>query len=160
MVFSDEKFFHCIHIGPSQNSPICVVGAHGRPARKADLNPDVCINEHSQRNPGTMVGAAMVNGIVFLPCFIEEGVRINSECYIRMLNDVYLPHCLARFGTDTSSWWWQEDNAPSQTSRREIQLLTWLPCSPDLGTLDFNFGKSGKRRLATVNSRPNWNCAS
>ena len=73
VVFSDEKFFRWNYQGPAQNSPIWVTGAHGRPARKADLDPDVCINEHSQRNPGTMVGAAMVNGIVFPPCFIEEG---------------------------------------------------------------------------------------
>ena len=53
----------------------------------------MCINEHSQRNPSTMVGAAMVNGIDFPPCFIEEGVRINTECNIRMLDDG-----------------WQEDN--------------------------------------------------
>ena len=95
VVFSDEKFFRWNYQGPAQNSPIWVTGAHGRPARKADLDPDVCINEHSQRNPGTMVGAAMVNGIVFPPCFIEEGVRINADCYIRMLDDVYLPHCMA-----------------------------------------------------------------
>ena len=108
----------------AQNSPIWVVRAHGRAARKADLDPDVCINEHSQRPP----------------FFIEEGVRI-----IRMLDDVYLPHCMARLGTDTSSWWWQEDNAPSHTSRRtkaflkerEVQLLTWPLCSPDLSPLDF-----------------------
>ena len=44
-----------------------------------------------------------------------------------------------RLGTGTSSWWWQEDNAPSRTSRRtkaflkerEIQLLAWPPCSPN-----------------------------
>ena len=78
----------------------------------------------------------MVNSIVFPPGFIEEGVRINTECYIRMLDDVYLPHCMARLGTDTSSWWWQEDNAPSGALKRflkcEIQLLAWPPCSPDL----------------------------
>ena len=68
------------------------------------------INEHSQRNPGTMVGAAMVNGTVFPPCFIEEGVLVNTECCIRMLDNVYLPHCMARLGTDTSSRWWQKDN--------------------------------------------------
>ena len=44
----------------------------------------------------------MVNGIVFPPCFIEEGVRINTECNMRMLDDVCIPHCMARFGTDTS----------------------------------------------------------
>ena len=32
----------------------------------------------------------MVNGIVVPPCFTEEGVRINTECYIRMLDDVSL----------------------------------------------------------------------
>ena len=95
VVFSDEKLFHWSYTGPSQNSPIWVVGAHGRPARKADLDPDVCINEHSQRNPGTIVGAAMVNGIVIPPCFIGEGVRTNTD----------LPHCMAHLDTDTSNWW-------------------------------------------------------
>ena len=145
VVVSDEKIFRWNNQGPAQSSPIWVVGAHGRPGRKADLDPDVCINEHSQRNPGTMVVAAMVNGIVFPPCFIEEGVRINAECYTRMLDDVYLPHCMARSGTDTLSWW-QEDNAPSHTSRRtkaflkerDIQLLTWPPCLPDFSRLDFH----------------------
>ena len=33
------------------------------------------------------------------PCFIEKGVRISTECCIRMLDDVYLPHCMARLGT-------------------------------------------------------------
>ena len=115
----------------------------------------MCIHEHSQRKPGTMVGAAMVNGIVFPPCFIEEGVRTNAECYIRMLDDVYLPHCMARFGTDTSGWWWQEDNAPSHTSRRtkaflkdrDIQLLTWPPCSPDLSPLDFHLWQAWETAL-------------
>ena len=91
VVFTDEKFFRWNYQGPAQNSPICVVGADGRLARKTDLDPDVCTNEHSQRNPGTLVGATMVNGIVFPPCFIEEGVRIKAECCIRMLDDVYLP---------------------------------------------------------------------
>ena len=62
VVFSDEKFFCWNYQGPARNSPIWVVGAHGRPVRKAHLDPDVCINKYSQ---GTTVGAAMVNGIVF-----------------------------------------------------------------------------------------------
>ena len=76
VVFSDEKFFRWNYQGPAQNSPIWVVGAHGRPPRKADLEPDMCTNEHSQRGRraqrrlGTMVGAAIVNGIVFPSCFI------------------------------------------------------------------------------------------
>ena len=52
---------------------------------------------------------------------------------------------MTRLGTDTSSWWCQEDNAPSHTSRRtkaflkerEIQLLNSI----------FTSGKSGKRQL-------------
>ena len=156
MVFSDEKFFRWNYIGPSQNSPIWVVGAHGRPARKADLDPDVCINEHSQRNPGTMVGAAMVNGIVFPPCFIEEGVRINTECYIRMLDDVY-------FATLHGAPWHRHvelvvagrQRPITHTSRRtkaflkerEIQLLTWPPCSPDLSPLDFHLWQEWETAL-------------
>ena len=146
MVFSDEQFFRWTYTQPRQNSPFWVTGAHQRPPREADLDPEMCINEHSQRNPGTMVGAAMVNGMVSPPCFVEEGVRMNTERYIRILDDVYLPHCTAHVGTDTSSWWWQEDNAPSHTSRRtgallkgrEIQLRTWPSCSPDRSPLDIH----------------------
>ena len=61
----------------------------------ADLDPDMCVNEHSQRNPSTMVGAAMVDGIVFPPCFMEEGVCVNTGCHVRMLDDVCFPHCIA-----------------------------------------------------------------
>ena len=68
---------------------------------------------------------------------------VNAECYIRMLDDVYLPHCMARLGTDTSSWWWQEDNAPS----RDIQLLAWPPCSPDLSPLDFHLSQGWETAL-------------
>ena len=61
----------------------------------------------------------------------------------------------ARLGTDTSSWWWQEDNAPSHTSRRtktflnerEIQFLTWPPCSPDLSPLDFHLWQEWETAL-------------
>ena len=91
VVFSDEK--------------ILLLELHWTRAEQPNLGgwspQETGINEHSQPNPSTVVGAAMVNGIVFPPCFIEEGVRINTECYIRMLDDVYLPHCMARLGTDT-----------------------------------------------------------
>ena len=62
---------------------------------------------------------------------------------------------MAHLGTDTSSWWWQEVNAPSHTSRRtkaflkerEIQLLTWPPCSPDLSPLEFHLWQEGETAL-------------
>ena len=66
-----------------------------------------------------------------------------------MLNDVYLPHYMARLGTDTSIWWWQEDNAPIKAflKEREIQLLTWPPCSPDLSPLDFHIWQEWETAL-------------
>ena len=65
------------------------------------------------------------------------------------------PHWMACFGTDTTSWWWQQDNAPSYSSRRtnaflkerEIQLLTWPPCSPDLDPLDFHLWQEREMAL-------------
>ena len=48
----------------------------------------------------TMVGAAIPSGIIFPPCFIEEGIRTNTECHIRMLEDANLPHCMARLGAE------------------------------------------------------------
>ena len=49
----------------------------------------------------------------------------------------------------------QEDNAPSHTSRRtkaflkerDIQLLTWPPCSPDLSPLDFHLWQAWETAL-------------
>ena len=55
VVFSDEKFFRWNYQGPAQNSPIWVTGAHGRPARKADLDPDVCT--HQPAHQGVFEGA-------------------------------------------------------------------------------------------------------
>ena len=69
MMFSDEKFFRWNYTGTSQNSPSWVVGVHGRPTRKADLDPDVCIN--------------------------EIGCAHQHRCCIRMLDDVCLPHRMA-----------------------------------------------------------------
>ena len=88
----------------------------------------MCASTHSQHNPSTMAGAAMVNGIDFPPCFIEEGVHINTEYYIRMLEDVYLPHFMAQ----------TRRAGGRRTSANSI----------------FTLGKSGKWHLATVNSRP------
>ena len=51
MVFSDEKSFRWNCAGLAQNSLTLVIGAHGKPARKAELDPDVCINEHSPTQP-------------------------------------------------------------------------------------------------------------
>ena len=112
---------------------------------------DMYINEHSQRNPG---GRRDGERHRFLSVLHRRGC-INTECYIRMLDDVYLPHCMARLGTDTSSWWWQEEIAPSHTSRhtkaflkeREIQLLTRPPCSPDLSQLDFHLWQEWETAL-------------
>ena len=109
----------------------------------------------------------MVNGIVFPPCFLEEGVRIDTECYIRILEDVYLPRCKVRFGTDTTCRWRQEDNAPSHTRRRtkaflkerEIQLLTCPPCSPDLSPLDFHLWQEWETALGDRSSSPSLRCA-
>ena len=42
---------------------------------------------------------------------------------------------------------------------REIQLLTWPPCPPDLSPLDFHLWQEWKQRLAIVNSRPSLSCA-
>ena len=149
VVFSDEKFFRWNYTGQSKNSPIRVMGAHGRPPRKADLDPDVCINEDSQRNP----------------VLHRRGCAHQHRMLHLELDDVCLPHCMARHGTDTSSWWWQEDNAPSHTSQRsktflkerESQLLTSPPCSPDLSHSIFTSGKSGKRHWESVSSSPNSN---
>ena len=80
-----------------------------------DRSRSRCVHQRAQPAQPRHHGAAIVNGIVFPPCFIEEGLRI-TECYIRILNDVHLPHWTAR----------------------EIQLVTWPPCSTNSSPLDFH----------------------
>ena len=86
----------------------------------------------------------------FPPYFIVEIMRINSECNIRILDDVILSHWMSSLDTDTSSWWWQEINMSSHVSRRFKTFLKERILSD----------KSGERRLTIVNPRVNWNCAS
>ena len=118
---------------------------HGRPAREADLDPDVCINEHSQqtRHHG---GHRDGERHRFPTVLHRRGRAHNTKCNSRMLDDV----CLPRHGTDTSSWRWKE---------REIQLLAWPPCWSDLSPLDFTSGKCGKRRWESASPSPNVSCA-
>ena len=146
VVFSDEKFFRWHYTGPAQNSPIWVVGAHGKPARKAGSRSR-CVHQRAQLAQPQVPRRAPPwwTASFSRRASSKRGVRINAESCIRMLDDVYLPQCMARLGTDTSSWWWQEDNAPSHTSRRtkaflkerKIQLRTWPPCSSDLSNSIF-----------------------
>ena len=67
-----------------------------------------------------------------------------------MLNDV-LAILHVALGTDTSSWWWQEDNTSRRPKtflkEREIQLLTWPPCSPDLRPLDLRLRQEWETAL-------------
>ena len=67
-----------------------VVGALIRPAREADLDPDVCINEHSQRNPGTMVGAAMVSGMI-----VRRMSALDPEAAEKACTTGFIHRCLA-----------------------------------------------------------------
>ena len=155
VVITDEKFFRWNYTGPAENSPIWVVGAHGDTCTKGGSRSRYVHQRAQPAQPRHHGGRSDGERHRFPAVLHRRGVRVNTECYIRMLDDVYLPHCMARLGTDTSSWWWQEDNAPSHTSRRtkaflkerEIQLLSWLPCSPDLNALDFHFWQEWETAL-------------
>ena len=105
MVFSDEKFFRWQCTQPRQNRPIWVTGARGRPPRKADLDQDMCTNEHSQRNLSVMEGAAMVNGIVSRPVASKKAFASTRSALRAMIvrtmssldPDAAQKDCIAKF---------------------------------------------------------------
>ncbi|QQP49253.1 Putative dde superfamily endonuclease [Caligus rogercresseyi] len=79
--------------------------------------------------------------------FVPEGVKINKEVYLSMLNDQVLPWIKAKYGETFFTF--QQDSAPAHGSKLVQEWckqnfpafwdkFTWPPSSPDLNVLDFS----------------------
>uniref|UniRef100_A0A914DXS1 Transposase n=1 Tax=Acrobeloides nanus TaxID=290746 RepID=A0A914DXS1_9BILA len=102
-----------------------------------------------------MVWACITHKGKGLLTFIEEGVKINHEIYVRLLEDEMLPWAKDTFGWDEEEeafledWCFQQDSAPSHRARQtqawlQVNVPDWItpqqwpPYSPDENGLDYS----------------------
>jgi transposase len=81
--------------------------------------------------------------------FIPNGIKINTEEYIRILKDHVKPWIEANYDLQNTKIVFQQDGAPAHTSKRTQEWLKnnlpdywgkdlWPPNSPDLNPLDYS----------------------
>ena len=80
--------------------------------------------------------------------FIDTSkTKVNSECYIKLLDDNLLPDCRTLY--PDNDFIFQQDGAPSHTGRITQEHLDantpefigkddWLPQSPDINPMDYH----------------------
>jgi hypothetical protein len=136
IVFVDEKKFVVDAQVNRQNSRVIV-------ADPADVPP-----VFETKNPASVMvfGAVANDGSVMPPHFIEAGLKINTEEYIRILQTVLLPWMSQKFGLNNVVL--VQDSAPSHGAKRTQSFLAervpyfvpsniWPSNSPDLNVLDY-----------------------
>lgn len=143
IIFSDEAHFH---LNGHVNRQNCRYWSTTNPKRK---------HQRPLHSPKVTVWAAMSSRGIIGPYFFEDArgrvLTVNSERYVKMLDDFLLPK-LQNFPGYNQRTWFQQDGATSHTSNvslprvREIfpgKLISrrgdinWPPRSPDLTPMDF-----------------------
>ena len=143
---------------------------YAQATRKRGVSPVRLIRDrqHFSQKGMVSVGVSRMGktGVVF----VEQGAKVNSECYCRqhVLDGGLLPDIRAR--CQRYSWTLQQDGAPSHTARntltylrRETENVTftepdmWPPHSPDLNPVDHAVRDAlqqmvyQRRRFTTIN---------
>jgi len=98
--------------------------------------------------PATVMvfGVVSSEGDVMPPHIFPQGLRVNTEVYLDVLEHVVLPWIKNTIGD--RPFVWQQDSAPCHTSRRSQKWISehfcdftppdvWPPNSPDLNPMDF-----------------------
>ena len=145
IIFSDEKWWTVEKAHNRQNDRYLSLSPHGDEATKPEKYRIVA---KQQRARGVMfLSLVASNGLVSPPIWVEEGVKINSKCYIEILKRSVLPWIRANFTPGTFVL--QQDNAPAHAARATQQFLIeelgddfwpssmWPPSSPDCNPLDY-----------------------
>lgn len=114
-------------------------------------------HERPLHSPRVTVWCAVGEKTVIGPYFFEENgvtVTVNSERYLAMLNDFFLPQ-LRRKRIPLRHVWFQQDGATCHTANASMTFLRqkfngrlisrrgdvpWPPRSPDLSPCDFFYG--------------------
>ena len=107
LVWSAEKIFTVQVVVNSQNDRVY--------AHRAQHLPEGCRTHFRRQKPaGVMVWAAVASDGSKSPfVFIQEGVKVNSQVYLQMLEEKVLPWCTNAFGNQCV---FTQDGAPAHTS--------------------------------------------
>ena len=135
-IFSDEKNFCQDQLHNSQNN------------RWLAVCPKDVPRVMKTKYPATIMvfGVVTSEGDVMPPHIFPQGLRVNTEAYLEVLEAVVLPWIRETLGE--RPFVWQQDSAPCHTSRKSQRWLgdhffdfttpdVWPPNSPDLNPMDF-----------------------
>ena len=134
-------------------------------------------NENSQQfhekplhSPKVTVWYAVSQACIIGPYFFEDGngraVTVNSERYVEMITNFFLPE-LRRRRVPIRRVWFQQDGATAHTARASMDVICprfpgrlisrfgdvhWTPRSPDLSICDFFLWGHLKAKVEAPNS--------
>ena len=141
IIFTDEKWFYRILPFNRQNVRYWSIE-----------NPHVYDASVKQGAEKVMAWAGIVNGRVLPIVWFPNNVSVNSENYLKLLQDVMWPSVEEE--ADSEGYYYQQDGAPPHCARTCLDFLSekfpdrvisrrtetpWPACSPDLSPLDFWF---------------------
>ena len=148
MIFTDEKDFTIEVARNHQND-----GVYGH--KKKEIPVGQLYHETSRFSKKVMVSAGVsMRGKTRIHFIDTSKTKINSECYIKLLDDNLLPDCRTLY--PDNDFIFQQDGATSHTSRITQEHLNanmpefigkddWPPQSPDLNPMDYQvWNLSGK----------------
>lgn len=135
-VFSDEKNFCQDQMVNTQNNRWLAVSPKDVPRVMKNKYPANIM----------VFGVVTSDGDVMPPFMFPQGLRLNTDGYIKCLEEVVLPWIKGVAGERPYAW--QQDSAPCHTSRRSLAWLSdnfsdhitpdmWPPNSPDCNPLDY-----------------------
>lgn len=140
LVFSDEKLFTVEAAFNHQNDRILAKSMNAIPESMKKVR-------RSQKPASVMVWAAVSSEGRSPLVFIDKGVKINKEVYVKeILEGALVPWTNSLYSD--GDWTFQQDGATSHTANitqrwckdhcpRFLPKEEWPPCSPDLNVLDF-----------------------
>ena len=119
-----------------------------------------------------MAWAGIVNGRVLLIFWFPKNISVNSENYLKLLQDELWPSVQEE--AHNEGYFFQQDGAPPHCARACLDFLSekfpdrvisrrtetpWPACSPDLSPLDFWFWGDMEQKIRQKNlsrSRKSW----
>ena len=142
MIFTDEKDF-TIKVPRNRQNDV-----YGHTCKKKEIPVGRLYHETSRFSKKVMVSAGVSMGGKTRIHFIDTSkTKVNSECYIKQLDDNLLPDCRTLY--PDNDFIFQQDGAPSHSSRitqEHLDAITpefigkddWPPQSPDLNPMDYH----------------------
>ena len=136
-IFSDKKIFTVDQVYNRRNDRVIVEeGAPAIPVNKTK-HPQGCM----------VLGVVASDGLKCPPIFVPEGMKVNTEVYIKLLASKVVPWLKKNY--PKGNYTFQQDGAPAHTSNRTQEWLAtnmanfwpkdvWPPSSPDLNPLDYS----------------------